>query len=213
MDRYEVIRRVAATFEREVPEYRDGRVTIVQIASEPGKHTKVAVATDVPDLDPVQACVGPEGVRIRAIVEHLGRERVDIVPFDEAPVRFVCSALAPADIKRVLLDEENRAMELIVDDGELERCLGEHGINLRLAADLTGWRLDVISQSRLDEARDRLRDQLSAVDDDLIDHLFRRGYTHIDQLAGESPEGLAAFAELSLEVARSIIDIARSARF
>lgn len=205
MDQYERIRRVARAFELEVPEYRDGVVELVAVASEPGTRTKVAVRSSDADLDPIGACVGEQGARIRAIVEHLGGERLDVVPFDENPVRLVCHALAPAPINRVLIDEASHKMELVVDDAECERALGKDGINLRLAAELSGWSLALVAQSKFDAAKARLREHLSAFDAELAEHLFRCGYNDIAHLAAESPEQLAEFAELPIELAREVV--------
>lgn len=211
MDRYERIRRVASAFEREVSEYRDGTVELVEIASEPGVQTKVAVRSSDPNLDPVGACVGTDGERIRAVVAHLEGERIDIVPYDDEPVRFVCHALAPAWVKRVLLDEDNRQMELIIEDEQFAPALGADGVNLRLAAELTGWSLTLVTESQQEAAKALLREHLSAFDAELPDHLYHCGYPTIGRLARESPEQLADFAELPVKVALEIISAAKRA--
>jgi N utilization substance protein A len=142
-------------FEMEVPEIYEGIVKIEAAAREPGARSKVAVASSDRDVDPVGACVGMKGSRVQAVVQELRGEKVDIVPFDEDPARFVCSALAPAEVSRVLIDESNHAMELIVPDDQLSLAIGRRGQNVRLASQLTGWKLDIVSESKIKEIKDR----------------------------------------------------------
>ena len=142
-------------FEMEVPEIYEGIVNIEAAAREPGARSKIAVASSDRDVDPVGACVGMKGSRVQAVVQELRGEKVDIVPWDEDVARFVCNALAPAEVSRVLLDEANHAMELIVPDDQLSLAIGRRGQNVRLASQLTGWRLDIISESKVNEVKDR----------------------------------------------------------
>ncbi|MEQ8275460.1 MAG: transcription termination factor NusA [Deltaproteobacteria bacterium] len=142
-------------FEMEVPEIYEGIVKIEAAAREPGARSKIAVSSSDRDVDPVGACVGMKGSRVQAVVQELRGEKVDIVPFDEDTARFVCNALAPAEVSRVLVDESNHAMEIIVPDDQLSLAIGRRGQNVRLASQLTGWRLDIISESKVREVKDR----------------------------------------------------------
>lgn len=209
MAEYGNIRFVASLFEREVPEYRNGVVVLVAVARQPGVRTKVAVASEDLDVDPVEACVGPDGARIRAIVAGLGGEVLDVVPYDEDPVRFVCNALAPAPIKRVFVDDENQTMELLVEDPDFERVMKWGGVNVRLAAQLTGWRLDVMSESQLAAMRSRLHAELPGVDFALVERVFGAGYYNVEQLATAAPEEVADFVGVETDDA---VDLIRAAR-
>lgn len=142
-------------FEMEVPEIYEGIVRIEAAAREPGARSKIAVSSRDRDVDPVGACVGMKGSRVQAVVQELRGEKVDIVPWDEDPARFVCNALAPAEVSRVLVDEANHAMELIVPDDQLSLAIGRRGQNVRLASQLAGWRLDIVSEAKVSEIKDR----------------------------------------------------------
>ncbi len=134
-------------FEMEVPEIYDGIVEIMSAAREPGQRAKIAVRTKDNSVDPVGACVGMKGSRVQNIVQELKGEKIDIVMWDEDVTRFACNALAPAEISKVFLDEENKEMEIVVPDQQLSLAIGKKGQNVRLAAKLTGWKLDIISVS------------------------------------------------------------------
>ncbi len=136
-------------FELEVPEISEGIVKIEAAAREPGGRAKIAVSSRDPDVDPVGACVGMKGSRVQAVVQELRGEKIDIVPYSEDPVRFVVNALAPAEVSDVNVDEENRTMEVLVADDQLSLAIGKRGQNVRLAAKLTGWKLDIKSESRI----------------------------------------------------------------
>ncbi|QDK37403.1 transcription termination factor NusA [Bdellovibrio sp. NC01] len=134
-------------FEMEVPEIYDGVVEIMAAAREPGQRAKIAVRSKDNSVDPVGACVGMKGSRVQNIVQELRGEKIDIVPWDEDITRFACNALAPAEISRVFLDDSNREMEIVVPDSQLSLAIGKRGQNVRLAAKLTTWKLDIISES------------------------------------------------------------------
>lgn len=140
----DLIRRL---FEIEVPEIYDGLVEIKSIAREPGERSKIAVASREPNLDPVGACVGPKGSRVRMVVEGLRNERVDVIQWDEDPAVYVSNALSPARVTRVDIDEENNYATVIVPDDQLSLAIGKEGQNARLAARLTGWHIDIKSAS------------------------------------------------------------------
>ncbi len=135
-------------FEIEVPEVYDGIVEIKSVAREAGARSKVAVSSREPGLDPVGACVGPKGSRVRMVVGELRGERIDVVPWGEDPATFVASALSPAKVDRVLIDENSHTATVIVPDDQLSLAIGKEGQNARLAAKLTGWRIDIKSAAR-----------------------------------------------------------------
>lgn len=134
-------------FQQEVPEIYDGIVQIVAAAREPGARAKIAVVTKDPAVDPVGACVGMKGSRVQQVVQELRGEKIDIINWDEDVTRFACNALAPAEISRVFVDESNKEMEIVVPDTQLSLAIGRKGQNVRLASKITGWKLDILSES------------------------------------------------------------------
>jgi N utilization substance protein A len=138
-------------FTAEVPEIAEGIVEIKGAAREPGSRAKIAVESHDPDVDPIGACVGMRGSRVQNVVTELRGERIDIIPWSLDPARFACSALAPAEVSRVYVDDEGRTMEIIVPDDQLSLAIGKKGQNVRLAAKLTGWKIDIKSESRSNE--------------------------------------------------------------
>ncbi|HET9158806.1 MAG TPA: transcription termination factor NusA [Myxococcaceae bacterium] len=181
-------------FEMEVPEIAEGIVVIEAAAREPGGRAKIAVSSRDPDVDPVGACVGMKGSRVQAVVQELRGEKIDIVPWDEDPARFVCAALAPAEVARVIIDEANHAMELIVPDDQLSLAIGRRGQNVRLAAQLTGWKLDINSETRVREMREfatRSLGSLPGVSEMLVETLYAHGFRQSRDVAEASPEVLA----------------------
>jgi len=181
-------------FEMEVPEIYEGVVAIRRAAREPGGRAKIAVESSDGQVDPVGACVGMRGARVQAVVQELRGEKIDIVPFDEDPARFVCAALAPAEVARVLIDEANRAMEIIVPDDQLSLAIGRKGQNVRLAARLTGWKLDINSEAREQEMREFAEQSLGAVEGigpELIENLYAHGLRRAADVADANPAVLA----------------------
>ena len=181
-------------FEMEVPEIAEGIVVIEAAAREPGGRAKIAVSSRDSDVDPVGACVGMKGSRVQAVVQELRGEKIDIVPFDEDPARFVCSALAPAEVSRVIIDEANHAMELIVPDDQLSLAIGRRGQNVRLAAQLTGWKLDINSESRVRELREfasRSLGSLPGINEMLVETLYAHGFRQARDIADANAEMLA----------------------
>jgi N utilization substance protein A len=142
---------VKRLFELEVPEIVDGVVEIKAIAREPGHRTKIAVASNDSHVDPVGACVGARGSRVRMVVNELRGEKVDIVPYSDDPAEFVMKALAPARVREVRIDESSGTAEVIVPDFQLSLAIGREGQNARLAARLTGWRVDIRSENQAQE--------------------------------------------------------------
>jgi N utilization substance protein A len=134
-------------FELEVPEIADGLVEITNVAREPGYRSKIAVISHADGVDPVGACVGPRGSRVRMVVSELRGEKIDIIPYNEEPARFVAKALSPARVREVYVDDENRQATVVVPDDQLSLAIGREGQNARLAARLTGWRVDIKSET------------------------------------------------------------------
>ncbi len=166
-------------FEMEVPEIYDGIVEIMAAAREPGARAKIAVRSKDQAVDPVGACVGMKGTRVQNIVQELRGEKIDIVPWDEDITRFACNALAPAEISRVFLDEDNKELEIVVPDNQLSLAIGKKGQNVRLAAKLTGWKIDIMSESsasaRTSESIFNLM-LIPAMTDTMAQNIFQSGF-------------------------------------
>ncbi|NNF84201.1 MAG: transcription termination/antitermination protein NusA [Deltaproteobacteria bacterium] len=139
-------------FEQEVPEVYEGVVSILSVAREPGFRTKIAVKSKERDVDPVGACVGMKGSRVQSVVQELRGERIDIIAWDEDPAKFVCNALQPAEIIRVLVNESEKMMEVIVPEEQLLLAIGKRGQNVKLAAKLVGWKIEVRAEGQVEDA-------------------------------------------------------------
>jgi N utilization substance protein A len=182
-------------FEMEVPEIYDGIVEVKSAAREPGQRAKIAVITKDPAVDPVGACVGMKGSRVQNIVQELRGEKIDIVKWDEDVTRFVCNALAPAEISKVIMDESNKTMEVIIPDADLSKAIGKKGQNVRLAAKLTGWKIDIVSESSAAErsAAAVLNFTLVAgVTDTMAQSIYQQGFQSIQDLAEAELEDVMA---------------------
>jgi N utilization substance protein A len=138
---------IKTLFELEVPEIADGLVEIRGVAREPGYRSKIAVESHVQGVDPVGACVGPRGSRVRMVVSELRGEKIDIIPWNPEPARFVAKALSPARVREVLVDDETKEATVVVPDDQLSLAIGKEGLNARLAARLTGWKVDIVSET------------------------------------------------------------------
>jgi N utilization substance protein A len=189
-------------FEMEVPEIAEGVVVIEAAAREPGGRSKIAVSSRDSDVDPVGACVGMKGSRVQAVVQELRGEKIDIVPWHDDPARFVCNALAPAEVSRVLLDEQNSAMEIIVPDDQLSLAIGRRGQNVRLASQLTGWKLDINSETRVKEMREFATESFTAIaiPEPTQEMLYAHGFRKAQDLANASAEMLTQFPGFALEM-------------
>src|SRR5690349_9521661 len=186
-------------FEMEVPEIYEGIVRIVAAAREPGARSKIAVSSRDPDVDPVGACVGMKGSRVQAVVQELRGEKIDIVPYDRDPARFVCNAIAPAEVSRVIIDEANSAMELVVPDDKLSLAIGRRGQNVRLASQLTGWRLDVIGEAKFKLMEEEAIAALASIEKLDRNHalaLYKQGFRTLDEVAEASEEELGSLEGL-----------------
>ncbi len=173
-------------FEQEVPEMYEGIVRIESAAREPGGRSKIAVVSRDSDVDPVGACVGMKGSRVQAVVQELRGERIDIVPWGSDPARYVCSALSPAQVSKVIIDEAEKSMDVIVPDDQLSLAIGRRGQNVRLAVQLTGWKIDIKSESKMREVAQWLSEAVSVVEgcgDPEGDLLLQQGITSLEDLA------------------------------
>src|SRR5256885_8925935 len=143
---------IKTLFELEVPEIADGLVTIEGVAREPGYRSKIAVQSHTQGVDPVGACVGPRGSRVRMVVSELRGEKIDIIPWNTEPARFVAKALSPARVREVYLDDESKDATVVTPDDQLALAIGKEGMNARLAARLTGWKIDIQSDTEFAQA-------------------------------------------------------------
>src|SRR5919201_2944501 len=143
---------IKTLFELEVPEIADGLVTIEGVAREPGYRSKIAVQSHTQGVDPVGACVGPRGSRVRMVVSELRGEKIDIIPWNPEPARFVAKALSPARVREVYIDDETKEATVVVPDDQLALAMGKEGLNARLAARLTGWKVDIQSDTEFAQA-------------------------------------------------------------
>lgn len=177
---------VKKLFEMESPEVADKTVEIKSVAREPGIRAKIAVYSRDSDVDPVGACVGVKGSRVQSVVQELKGEKIDIVSWDEDPARFVCNAIAPAEVVKVIIKERDRSMEVVVPDDQLSLAIGKRGQNVRLAAHLTGWNVDVFSESRFEELANRCKAVLTkvlGVDSSQALILYSHGFRHFEEIA------------------------------
>ena len=204
---------IVKLFELEVPEVAEGIVKIEAAAREPGSRAKIAVSSRDRDVDPVGACVGMKGSRVQAVVQELRGEKIDIIPWDEDTARFVCNALAPAEVSRVLVDEGNHTMEIIVPDDQLSLAIGRRGQNVRLAAQLTGWRLDIHSESKIKEIKDRAWASLSQVDgcnEFVVQTLYNHGIRSAQSLLETEREFLIQIPGMNEELLDKIMASAKT---
>jgi transcription termination/antitermination protein NusA len=184
---------VEKLFEAEVPEIYEGIVKIVGVAREPGSRSKIAVTSRDSDVDPVGACVGIKGSRVQAVVQELRGEKIDIVPWDKDPARYIINAIQPAEVNKVIVDEADHRMELVVPEEKLSLAIGRKGQNVRLASQLTGWKLDIISEAKFlqmeEEALVQLR-EIEGIGDDLAKSMYRLGFRALEEVAEASVDEL-----------------------
>ncbi|MBN23313.1 MAG: transcription termination/antitermination protein NusA [Bdellovibrionaceae bacterium] len=195
-------------FEMEVPEIRDEIIEVKGCAREAGARAKIAVFSKERDVDPVGACVGMKGVRVQAVIQELRGEKIDIVPWSDNPMIFVRSALSPAEISSIRIDEENHTMEVMVEDDQLSLAIGRKGQNVRLAAQLTGWKLDIVSkttlQQRTEESVFNLQ-HIEGVNETLAHAIYQSGFVNIRQVAEAEPSQLQVIAGFeTLEAAEKL---------
>jgi transcription termination/antitermination protein NusA len=203
-------------FEAEVPEIEEGIVQIKAVAREPGTRSKIAVVSHDERVDAVGSCVGMKGSRVQAVTRELSGEKIDIVPYSEDPMTLITRALSPARVNQILADEDHRAVTAIVDDDQLSLAIGREGKNVRLAAKLTGWKIDLVSASE-HHMRQRLADelsmdisQMSGVDEALAATLHDAGIRTVEEMAQVNEEQLTLLAGIQGELATTLIRTAQA---
>lgn len=199
-------------FEQEVPEIYEGIVEVKGAAREPGTRAKIAVTSNDRDVDPVGACVGMRGTRVQAVVQELRGEKIDIVPWTADQTEYVCEALKPAKVSRIFLDEDDHAMEVIVPDDQLSLAIGKKGQNVRLASRLTGWRLDVRSESDSDREAANARASLRGIPgiaEATAEALYEAGFKSAEDFAASDEEAIAELDGIGPERAVPLLAAAR----
>jgi N utilization substance protein A len=199
-------------FKTEVPEISEGIVNVMGAAREPGIRAKIAVTSNDSDIDPVGACVGMKGSRVQNVVQELRGEKIDIISYHIDAAKYVCNALAPAEISRVIIDEENGSMEVVVPDESLSIAIGKNGQNVRLASRLSKWHLDIISETRYSEAMQDGYDSLVSLPGigiSLADALYEKGFYSAEELSGASTEDLIQIRGIGEEKAAQLIATAK----
>ena len=208
---------MAKLFSQEVPEIYDGIIEIKSVARDPGSRAKIAVISNDSGIDPVGACVGMRGSRVQAVVGELQGEKIDIIPWSQDPATFVVNALAPAEVAKVVLDEDNHRMDVVVPDDQLSLAIGRRGQNVRLASMLTGWDIDILtekeeSERRQEEMHTRTTLFIEALSvDDVIAHLLvSEGFTRVEQIAETPTDEIAEIEGFDLDVAAELQQRART---
>lgn len=201
-------------FEQEVPEIQDGTIEIMSAARDPGLRAKIAVRSLEPNVDPVGSCVGMKGSRVQNVIQELKGEKIDIVVYDPDITRFAVNALQPAKVSRIFLDEENHSLEVIVPDDQLSLAIGKRGQNVRLASKLTGWRIDVTSESL---AKAKLGDAIfnltliPSINESLAEILYQYGINHLNTLVQVTAEDLVGIGDIStVEKAQAMLQEAQA---
>lgn len=196
-------------FEAEVPEIQEGIIKILVAAREPGERAKISVYSEDPDVDPIGACVGVRGSRVQAVVQELRGEKIDIIPWTRDPAKFVCNTLAPARVSKVYLNEEEHSMEIIVNDDQLSLAIGKKGQNVRLASKLTGWKIDISSESEVEKTSKKIIDDLMEylnVSEILARVLHDEYLREPSDIAKLTPEELNKITSISVEDCSRIIE-------
>lgn len=208
---------VVKLFEQEVPEVQDGVITIEGVAREAGFRTKIAVKSSDSDVDPVGACVGMKGSRVQEVVQELRGEKIDIVPYDLDEARFICNALSPAEVTKVLINEGEHSMQIVVPDDQLSLAIGRRGQNVRLAAELTGWKIDIASETKLSQEKDLAWESLSRIEglgEFQLQTLYNHGFRKVENVLATEESYFAAlpgFEEIDVSAmlasAQAAIDV------
>ena len=202
-----------ALFEVEVPEISEGLIDIVNVAREPGKRGKISVRSKDKDIDPVGACVGMRGSRVQNVVQELRGEKIDIIPYSEDAAEYVSSALSPAKVSRVFIDDDNRTMTVVVPDDQLSLAIGKNGQNVRLAVKLTGWNIDMKSETMAlanqeeQEGQNELT-KITGIGPAIAEKLISKGIKSIAMLAVAEPETLSTIPGISEKAAQQWIETA-----
>ncbi len=209
---------MAKLFAQEVPEIYDGIIEIKAVARDPGSRAKIAVISRDSGIDPVGACVGMRGSRVQAVVGELQGEKIDIIPWSPDPATFVVNALAPAEVAKVVMDEEQRRVEVVVPDDQLSLAIGRRGQNVRLGSQLTGWDIDILTEAeelerRTEEFRSRSKMFIDALDiDEVIAQLLvTEGFASLEEVAYVAVKDLADIEGFDPEIAAELQERARAA--
>ena len=209
---------IIALFRLEVPEVGEGVIEIVAAARDPGVRAKIAVRSNDPRFDPVGACVGMRGSRVQAVSNELAGERVDIILWNENDAQFVVNAMSPAEIVSIVMDEDRHSMDVAVSDENLSMAIGRGGQNVRLASELTGWTLNVMSESQAEEKSEQETESLVHafvsqldVDEDIAEILVREGFTTIEELAYVPAKEMLEIEEFDADLVEELRTRARDA--
>jgi len=202
---------MAKLFAQEVPEVYDGVIEIRAIARDPGSRAKMAVVSNDSSIDPVGACVGMRGSRVQAVVAELQGEKIDIIPWSPDEAAFLVNALAPAEVTKVVMDEEDERVEVVVPDEQLSLAIGRRGQNVRLASQLTGWQIDIMTESQESERRQRefaertqLFQEALDVDEVIAQLLVTEGFATVEDVAYVEPHEIAAIEGFGEETAEEL---------
>lgn len=203
-------------FKLEVPEVGQGLINILGAARDPGVRAKIAVRSNDPRIDPVGACVGMRGSRVQAVSNEIAGERVDIIPYDDNAAQFVINAMAPAEVTSIVVDEDSHSMDIAVAEDKLSQAIGRGGQNIRLASELTGWELNVMSESQAEAKsesesqalRETFMKQLD-VDGDVASILVQEGFSTIEEIAYVPASELSGIEEFDEEIIKELRNRAR----
>ena len=203
-------------FKLEVPEVGQGMIQILAAARDPGIRAKIAVKSSDPRIDPVGACVGMRGSRVQAVSNEIAGERVDIIPFDENPAQFVINAMSPAEVQSIVVDEEKHGMDIAVAEDKLSQAIGRGGQNIRLASQLTGWELNVMTESDAETKSETESKALIAtfmkqldVDENVASILVQEGFSSIEEVAYVPAAELAGIEEFDEDIIKELRNRAR----
>ncbi|MFO8156109.1 MAG: transcription termination factor NusA, partial [Thiohalospira sp.] len=205
-------------FRLEVPEIGDGVIDLVSASRDPGSRAKIAVLTRDQRIDPVGACVGMRGSRVQAVSNELNGERVDIVLWNENPAQFVINAMAPADVVSIVVDEDAHSMDVAVAEEQLSQAIGRGGQNVRLASQLTGWDINVMSEEAAQEKTEQETERLFNlfmegldVDEDVADILVREGFSSLEEVAYVPASEMVEIDEFDEDIVNELRERARDA--
>jgi N utilization substance protein A len=204
---------LAKLFEMEVPEISEGIVRVVNAAREPGERSKIAVYSNDADVDPVGASVGMKGSRVQSVVQELRGEKIDIIPFSSDPAKFVCNALSPAKVSKVYLNDEEKYMEIVVADDQLSLAIGKRGQNVRLASKLTGWKIDIKSESKMEKLSEEVLERLTTlpgIGEIIARVLYDEGFYTIEDVAEANGEELGRICGIGEKKGEKIVEVART---
>jgi N utilization substance protein A len=204
---------LAKLFELEVPEISEGIVQVMNAAREPGERSKIAVYSKDADVDPVGASVGMKGSRVQSVVQELRGEKIDIIPYSPDPAKFVCNALSPAKVSKVYLNDEEKYMEIVVADDQLSLAIGKRGQNVRLASKLTGWKIDIKSESKMEKLSEEVVERLTTlpgVGEIIARVLYEEGFYTIEDVAEADGEELGRICGIGEKKGEKIVEAARA---